>query len=249
MGDERRALTDLRAVASNHAPLDSDTARASSLLFDLFDATGEADVLGRHAEAEAGTTRGFLIAHDRSATWAHDGRPELIAAAWEASSLRYQLAWSALPTLSLAQNYVTARGCPAHRIVDSTPFGLPEPDAASAAVENAVRGAPGLTVLDSHTFSAGDSDIVVLVHDAFAHLPYRLLHERWLLDAPTYTVHEGAVDTRAEAHEWLTRWREGDEPSPPDPGPHSLVAAHLLRSNSSPVPPGPSSPPATGPTR
>lgn len=161
-----------------------------------------------------GGDHSFAVLHDSAATWDVPGTADLRAvhAVRDRTRGTFRLSAQRMPLVSLAQQWLVARGCPPEAIV-LPPGSASEPaDEATTALEAHLRASHGrYTLIDHYTHDSEPFESWALLrdtHPASAATPFRLFLETADVRAGTYTLREGAFATAAAAREWLSG-REG----------------------------------------
>ncbi|WP_225847262.1 glycosyl hydrolase [Streptomyces sp. HPF1205] len=169
--------------------------------------------------AHHGGDHSFAVLHDRAATWDVPGTADLLAVHVVRDRTRrtFRLNAQRMPLVSLAQQWLVARGCPSQAIV-LPPGSASEPaDEATTTLEAHLRSSPGrYTLIDHYTHDSEPFESWALMRDARAEpatAPFRLFIEAADIQAGTYTLREGAFGTEGAAREWL------DERNDPLPAP------------------------------
>ncbi|GCD41842.1 hypothetical protein [Streptomyces paromomycinus] len=159
----------------------------------------------------------YAVLHDSSMTWDLPGSPQYLAVHIDRNeatgSFRY--ASERLPLVPLAQQWLVARGCPVSALRARTDLGPEAADAKTSALEAKLAASPGrYEILDHYTDDTIDYETTVLVrdlHPTAAQRPFRVLVEKWDVDANRYTLREGCFADAAQAGEWL---EDRDTPLP-----------------------------------
>ncbi|MGW2404074.1 glycosyl hydrolase [Streptomyces sp. NPDC001739] len=164
----------------------------------------------------------FFVLADSAATYAPcPGTAALIAlhVTRDAEAATFRIDSDRLPTVSFAQRWLIARGCPveAIRMPDDHPFTRPA-DALTAELEERLltSAGPRYEVLDHYTDDHGVLTATTLVRDhdpSSRHQPFRIFHEDTNLESHTHTLREGAWADIDAAAQWLID-REGPLPAP-----------------------------------
>ncbi|MYV69532.1 glycosyl hydrolase [Streptomyces sp. SID2131] len=164
-------------------------------------------------------SRGYVVAHDRTAVWGAPGAPQVmaIAVARDLQQFTFSLETSHHATVPFAQNWLVERGCPPAKIAQIAKGYLDPADDLTLQVEQQIReSGTRYEVLDTYTSDSGPCETWTLTRDSQAdQVPVRLFLEEWDHDAGTYTVREGAFADVDAAHSWLEN-RDGPLPEPPE---------------------------------
>jgi hypothetical protein len=189
-------------------------------------------LLKRHHQADST----FALLYDTAAVWDVPGTARLLAVhlARDRASRTFRIRARRMPLLSLAQQWLVARGCPPEALVLG-PGSISQPaDAATAELEEHLRSsADRYTLVDHYTDDGEPFEAWALLRDSHPApdtAAFRLIVESADVRAGTYTLREGAFADEQAAWEWLD---DRDRPLPSMPrtaGPPSAARAAVMPS-------------------
>ncbi|MFF3501158.1 hypothetical protein [Streptomyces sp. NPDC003247] len=164
------------------------------------------DVLAQHHTTD--DTRSYYVLYDRTATWDHPGRPQIVALHLrrdhQSRTLRFEQ--ETLPLPSMAQSWLIHRGCPPEAIALDPELGTVPADSATRALERRlVDGGDHYALGWSYTRDDPDDHVTLAALRALderAPSPFRVLVEEVDRQAWTHTLREAAFDTVHEAMTW-----------------------------------------------
>ncbi|MEV7706594.1 hypothetical protein AB0O59_26635 [Streptomyces sp. NPDC088922] len=179
------------------------------------------DMLVPLAEHHSGL-HSFYVLFDRTATWGHPGKPQLLAVHLQRDFERETFAFerAALPLPAMAQSWLIHRGCPHEAISLDAELGPPPADEATRALEKRLAD-DGDRYAMGYSYTCDDPDDMVTVValralDERAPSPYRVVVEEVDTDAWTHTLREGGFDTSTAALQWCEDRLTGEaSPLPP----------------------------------
>lgn len=195
----------------------ADDAGARDLYLQILINQSDFSLLADHHQGE----NSYAVLHDSAATWDLPGTAALLAlhVARDQTSGTFHCTAQRMPLLSLAQQWLVARGCPPEAILVPPGRAGKPADEATTALETTLRSASAAryTLLDHYTYDSEPYESWALMRDsdpASASAPFRLFVETAYVQAGAYTLREGAFTTADAAHEWLDE-REGPPSSAP----------------------------------
>ncbi|MGW1817025.1 hypothetical protein ACWCQM_26070 [Streptomyces sp. NPDC002125] len=179
------------------------------------------DMLVPLAEHHSGP-HSFYVLFDRTATWGHPGKPQLLAVRLQRDFEKKTFAFerAALPLPAMAQSWLIQRGCPHEAIGLDPELGPPPADEATRALEKRLADY-GDRYAMGYSYTCDDPDDMVTVValralDERAPSPYRVVVEEVDTDAWTHTLREGGFDTKETALQWCEDRLTGEaSPLPP----------------------------------